>query len=116
MTDLYSIAARRAAFESLAEFIPRAGRQHTSSHNFDLGPTDRSNVFTLSPWISHRTLTEEHVTSKVLQRHSLQPADKFVRDVGWRTYLTNLENQRIALVEGGAPQRRYHDAWRIRLA
>ena len=125
MTDLYWIATQRAAFESLAAFIPRAGRQYTSSRNFDLGPTNRSNVSTLSPWIRHRTLTEEHVTSKVLQRHSLQQAEKFVQEVVWRTYwkgwleqrptvwrtyLTNLENQRIELAEGGAFQRRYYDA------
>lgn len=125
MTDLYWIATQRAAFKSLAEFIPRAGRQYASGRNFDLGPTDRSNVSALSPWIRHRTLTEEHVIFNVLQRHSLQQAEKFVQEVVWRTYwkgwleqrptvwrtyLANLQHQRIELAAGSASQRQYDDA------
>ncbi len=94
MTGLHWTATQHAAFESLAEFIPRAGRQYASNRNFDFGPTDRSNISALSPWIRHRTLTEEHVTSTVLQRHSLQQAEKFVQEVIWRTYWKGWLEQR----------------------
>jgi deoxyribodipyrimidine photo-lyase len=125
MTGLHWTATQHAAFESFAEFIPRAGRQYASNRNFDLGPTDRSNISALSPWIRHRTLTEEHVTSTVLQRHSLQQAEKFVQEViwrtywkgwleqrptVWRTYLANLENLRVKLAAGSAFSQQYDDA------
>jgi deoxyribodipyrimidine photo-lyase len=125
MTGLHWTATQHAAFESLAEFIPRAGRQYASNRNFDLGPTDRSNVSALSPWIRHRTLTEEYVTSTVLQRYSLHQAEKFVQEVVWRTYwkgwleyrpavwrsyLANLEDLRGELAAGSAFLQQYDDA------
>ena len=79
-------ATQNAAWGKLAEFVPRAGRQYASNRNYDLGPTDRSNVSMLSPWIRHRTLTEERVTTAVLQKHGLHQAEKFIQEVIWRTY------------------------------
>lgn len=124
-TDLHWPATQFAAFECLAEFLPRAGRQYASERNYDLGPTDRSNVSRLSPWIRHRTLTEEHVTAAVLQRHSLHQAEKFVQEVVWRTYwkgwlehrpavwrsyLADLECLRGELAAGGALLKQYDGA------
>ena len=79
-------ATQHAALERLANFIPRAGREYALNRNYDLGPTDRSNVSALSPWIRHRSLTEEYVTASVLRAHSLHQAEKFVQEVIWRTY------------------------------
>jgi deoxyribodipyrimidine photo-lyase len=125
MTDLHWTATQHAAFERLAQFMPRAGREYASNRNFDLGPTDRSNISALSPWIRHRTLTEEYVTSNVLQRHSLHQTEKFVQEVVWRTYwkgwlehrpvvwrsyLTNLEDLRDELAVGSAWSQQYDNA------
>ena len=125
MTDLHWPATQHAAFESLAEFIPRAGRQYASNRNYDLGPGDRSNVSALSPWIRHRTLTEEYVTATVLQSHSLHQVEKFVQEVVWRTYwkgwlehrpavwrsyLADLEDLRGELAIGSALSQQYDDA------
>ena len=86
MIDCNWPATQNAALGKLAEFVPRAGRQYASNRNYDLGPTDRSNVSMLSPWIRHRTLTEERVTTAVLQKHGLHQAEKFIQEVIWRTY------------------------------
>jgi len=125
MTAFHWPATQHVAFESLVKFIPRAGRQYASNRNYDLGPTNRSNVSALSPWIRHRTLTEEHVTSTVLQRHSLHQAEKFVQEVVWRTYwkgwlehrpavwrsyLADLEDLHVELVAGSALSQQYDDA------
>jgi len=125
MTDSHWTATQHAAFENLAEFIPRAGRHYASNRNYDLGPTDRSNVSALSPWIRYRTLTEEHVTTSVLQRHRLQRAEKFVQEVVWRTYwkgwlehrpavwrsyLVDLRDLRGELAAGSALSQQYDDA------
>ena len=125
MIDCNWPATQNAALGKLAEFVPRAGRQYASNRNYDLGPTDRSNVSALSPWIRHRTLTEEHVTASVLQRHSLQRAEKFVQEVVWRTYwkgwlehrpavwrsyCVDLENLRGELAASSALSQQYNDA------
>ncbi len=125
MTDLHWPATQHAALESLANFIPRAGRQYALNRNYDLGPTDRSNVSALSPWIRHRTLSEEHVTATVLKVHSLHQAEKFVQEVVWRTYwkgwlehrptvwrsyLSTLDNLRVELAESRALSQQHDDA------
>jgi hypothetical protein len=77
---------RQAALARLEEFVPRAGRDYAAERNLDRGPTDRTNVSGLSPWVRHRLVTESDVVEAVLQRHSLDAASKFVQEVFWRTY------------------------------
>jgi hypothetical protein len=77
---------RQAALARLEEFAPRAGRAYAAERNLDCGPTDRTNVSVLSPWVRHRLVTERDVVEAVLQRHSLDAASKFVQEVFWRTY------------------------------
>jgi deoxyribodipyrimidine photo-lyase len=77
---------RCAALERLHAFLPRAGSAYAQTRNNDLGPTDRSNVSCLSPYLAHRMITEEEVVKAVLQRHSFAAAEKFVQEVYWRTY------------------------------
>jgi hypothetical protein len=77
---------RQAGLARLEEFVPRAGRAYTAERNLDRGPTDRTNVSGLSPWVRHRLVTESDVVESVLQQHSLDAASKFVQEVFWRTY------------------------------
>ncbi len=79
-------ATRPYALGRLKRFLPRAGRAYADTRNSDLGPHQRSNVSTLSPWIRHRLILEEEVIDAVLGHHSLSAADKFVQEVFWRTY------------------------------
>jgi deoxyribodipyrimidine photo-lyase len=70
----------------LRTFLPDAGRHYSRARNHDLGPSDRSNVSALSPWIRHRLVSEREVVQAVLGRHSFGSAEKFVQEVLWRTY------------------------------
>jgi len=80
------IPTRDAAIERLHHFLPRAGAKYASHRNFDHGPSDRSNISMLSPYLRHRLITEEEVTKAVLEEHSARNAEKFLQEVAWRTY------------------------------
>ncbi len=77
---------RSAGLARLNSFLPNAGRHYESRRNHDLGPAERTNVSMLSPYISHRLITEEEVLGAVLAKHSPAAAEKFVQEVFWRTY------------------------------
>ena len=80
------VPTRKAALQRLSDFVPRAGRVYAEKRNHDFGPTDRSNVSTLSPYIRHRVIHEREVIEAVLHRHAPSTAEKFVQEVFWRTY------------------------------
>lgn len=82
------------ALDRLQDFLPRAGRIYAETRNSDLGPHDRSNVSTLSPWIRHRLVLEEEVIDAVLRQHSFSRAQKFLQEVFWRTYFKGWLEQR----------------------
>ncbi len=77
---------RTAGLERLQSFVPKAGGEYARLRNYDLGPGGHVHVSTLSPWISHRLLTEAEVLDAVLARHSPRAAEKFVQEVFWRSY------------------------------
>ncbi|MBK1634605.1 FAD-binding domain-containing protein [Rhodovulum adriaticum] len=77
---------RRAALERLSRFVPHAGRDYAARRNFDLGPGQHVHVSGLSPWLRHRTITEQEVLHAVLARHTPAATEKFVQEVFWRTY------------------------------
>lgn len=77
---------RAEALRRLDDFSPRAGREYADWRNHDLGPADRSNVSTLSPYLRHRLVTEQEVVAAILGRHSLRAAEKFIDETCWRTY------------------------------
>lgn len=77
---------RSAGLARLNSFLSNAGRHYESRRNHDLGPGERTNVSMLSPYISHRLVTEAEVLGAVLARHSPAAAEKFVHEVFWRTY------------------------------
>jgi len=79
-------ASRNCGDKRLQAFLPNAGRHYAEERNYDLGPGDRSNVSTLSPWIRHRLVTEAEVVRAVLDIHSYRSAEKFIQEVLWRTY------------------------------
>lgn len=77
---------RSAGLERLSIFLPFAARQYSNNRNFDLGPSDRSNISALSPWIKHRLIEETEVLSEVGKIHSFSAAEKFIQEVFWRGY------------------------------
>lgn len=78
--------SRSAGLERLSTFLPIAARQYSNNRNFDLGPSDRSNISALSPWIKHRLIEETEVLLEVGKVHSLGSAEKFIQEVFWRGY------------------------------
>ncbi len=77
---------RAAGLARLDKFVSRTGRHYASQRNYDFGPKFRSNVSALSPWIRHGLVNEYDVLERVLAKHSLSSAEKFVQEVMWRTY------------------------------
>ncbi|MGL5362399.1 MAG: FAD-binding domain-containing protein, partial [Bosea sp. (in: a-proteobacteria)] len=78
--------SREAACARLVDFVPRAGHLYAQMRNEDRGPSDRSNISLLSPYLRHRMLSEDEVLAAVLKQHSPAQAEKFIQEVFWRTY------------------------------
>lgn len=80
------VPTREAAKKRLEGFIPRAGVAYAKRRNFELGPEEHANVSASSPWIRHRVILEEDVLRKVIKKHSVSSAEKFIQEVFWRGY------------------------------
>jgi deoxyribodipyrimidine photo-lyase len=80
------IPTREAGLARLAAFIPHAGNIYARGRNADLGPSDRSNVSALSPYLARRMITENEVVEAVLRAHNFAACEKFIQEVFWRTY------------------------------
>ena len=77
---------REAGLARLEAAAPRMGSHYREHRNHDLGPDDRSNVSTLSPWLTHRLVTEHEVVARAVADHGRAAPEKFVQEVFWRTY------------------------------
>ena len=86
---------RAAALNRLSDFAPRAGGDYARLRNFDL--LGHPHVSGLSPYLSHRVITEEEVLRKILQLHSAKDAEKFIQEVCWRTYWKGVLERRPTL-------------------
>lgn len=77
---------RQAGIARMNKFITRTGAHYAGQRNYDYGPSNRSSVSALSPWIKHRLITQEEVLTQTLAHHSLSASMKFVQEVFWRSY------------------------------
>ena len=77
---------RAAGLARLAQFADRTGDLYDRCRNYDLGPSQRTNVSALSPWIRHRLITETEVLTATLKVHSFEKAERFTHEVFWRAY------------------------------
>ena len=77
---------REAGLARLEERAEGLGRRYADARNHDHGPDDRTNISTLSPWITHRLVSEREVAARALKDHGKGNAEKFVSEVFWRTY------------------------------
>ena len=80
------VTSRQEALDKLALFNDQFIQDYSAKRNFDLGPNERNNVSCLSPYITHRLITEYEVVKKVLAKHSFVKVDKFIQEVFWRVY------------------------------
>ena len=77
---------REGAVKELDNFIETNLKDYSFKRNFDFGPNDKSNVSCLSPYITHRLITEFEVAKKVLEKYSFQKVEKFIQEIFWRVY------------------------------
>ena len=78
--------SRDGALKKLDNFINAELPNYNFKRNFDLGPNDKSNVSCLSPYISHRLITEYEVAKIVLAKFPYQKVEKYIQEIFWRVY------------------------------
>ena len=78
--------SRDGALKQLDVFINSELANYSFKRNFDLGPKDKSNVSCLSPYISHRLITEYEVAKSVLAKFPYQKVEKYIQEIFWRVY------------------------------
>ena len=80
------ITSRKEALKVLEHYIENNISIYTTQRNFDFGPEDRKNVSCLSPYITHRLISEYEVAKKVLSKYPFQKVEKFIQEIFWRVY------------------------------
>ncbi len=78
--------SRDGALKQLDAFINSELANYGFKRNFDLGPKNKSNVSYLSPYISHRLITEYEVAKTVLAKFPYQKVEKYIQEIFWRVY------------------------------
>ena len=80
------VTSRSKALGKLNKFIESDISNYNTKRNFDFGVTNRNNVSCLSPYITHRLITEYETTKLVLKKYPFQKVDKFIQEIFWRVY------------------------------
>ena len=78
--------SRLGALEKLNNFIENDILNYNSKRNFDFGVKNRKNVSCLSPYITHRLITEYETAKQVLKKHPFQKVEKYIQEIFWRVY------------------------------
>jgi len=79
-------ASRAKAVDKLNNFVEKNLTDYSKLRNFDLGPSNKSNISCLSPYITHGVINELEVIDKSLKKFSFAKNEKFIQEVLWRTY------------------------------
>ena len=74
------------AQEKWDDFLENKITNYEKLRNFDYGPTNKSSVSKLSPYISHRVLLEYELLEEVKKKYHSQKIKKFVEEIYWRIY------------------------------
>ena len=78
--------SRQGALNQLIYFIDNDILNYNSKRSYDYGVNNRKNVSCLSPYITHRLITEYETAKKVLSKHPFQKVDKYIQEIFWRVY------------------------------
>ena len=78
--------SRQEALDVLENYIEKNIFIYTAQRNFDFGPLNRKNISCLSPYITHRLISEYEVTKKALSKYPYQKVEKFIQEIFWRVY------------------------------
>ena len=79
-------ASRAKAVDKLNTFVEQNLSDYSKLRNFDFGPSNRSNISCLSPYITHGVINELEVINKSLKKFSFAKNEKFIQEVLWRVY------------------------------
>ena len=79
-------ASRAKAIDKLNSFVELNLTDYSKLRNFDFGPSKRSNISCLSPYITHGVINELEVIDKSLKKFSFAKNEKFIQEVLWRVY------------------------------
>jgi len=59
---------------------------YSKLRNFDFGPNNESSVSKLSPFITHRILSEYDLIHDIKSKYKIKNSTKFVEEIFWRVY------------------------------
>ena len=77
---------RDLSLNRLSNFIYKGLDDYAFSRNYDFGPSNRSNISFLSPYIRKRIIHEKEVILNCLNKFKLNKIEKFIQEVFWRVY------------------------------
>ena len=80
------ITSRKEALDILENYIEKDISIYSAQRNFDFGPNNRKNISCLSPYITHRLISEYEVAKKTLSKYPYQKVEKFIQEIFWRVY------------------------------
>ena len=80
------VTTRKEALNTLERYIENNISDYTAKRNFDFGPQNRKNISCLSPYITHRLISEYEVAKKTLSKYPYQKVEKFIQEIFWRVY------------------------------
>ena len=80
------LTSRKEALDVLENYLKKDISNYTAQRNFDFGPKNRKNISCLSPYITHRLISEYEVAKKVLSKYPYQKVEKFIQEIFWRVY------------------------------
>ena len=80
------ITSRKEALHVLENYLEKDIPTYTAQRNFDFGPQNRKNISCLSPYITHRLISEYEVAKNVLSKYPYQNVEKFIQEIFWRVY------------------------------
>ena len=80
------VTTRKEALEAMERYIENNISDYTAKRNFDFGPQNRKNISCLSPYITHRLISEYEVAKKTLSKYPYQKVEKFIQEIFWRVY------------------------------
>ena len=80
------VTTRKEALDAMERYIENNILDYTAKRNFDFGPQNRKNISCLSPYITHRLISEYEVAKKTLSKYPYQKVEKFIQEIFWRVY------------------------------
>ena len=80
------VTTRKEALDAMERYIEKNISDYTAKRNFDFGPQNRKNISCLSPYITHRLISEYEVAKKTLSKYPYQKVEKFIQEIFWRVY------------------------------